>query len=84
MEQLVKCRIYYDMTSCIVLNIVLNYISRARGKSLGTRLYASDWLMDDLRFRLNFNLSKKNENYHHSQKERLGISNIAKFGCEML
>jgi hypothetical protein len=40
--------------------------------------------MDDLRFRLNFNLSKNNEIYHHSYKERLGISNITKFGCEML
>ena len=36
--------------------------------------------MDDLRFRLNFNLSEKNEIYHHSQQERLGISNIAKYG----
>ncbi len=40
--------------------------------------------MDDLRFRLNFNLSEENEIYHHSEKERLGISTIAKFGCEML
>ncbi len=40
--------------------------------------------MDDLRFRLNFNLSEKNEIYHHSYKECLGIGNIAKFGCEML
>ena len=35
-------------------------------------------IMDDLRFRLNFNLSKKNEIYHHSKKERLGISNACK------
>ena len=41
-------------------------------------------IMEDLCFRLNFNLSKKNEIYHHSSKERLGISNIVKFGCEML
>jgi hypothetical protein len=40
--------------------------------------------LDDLRFRLNFNLSKNNEIYHHSWKERLEISNITKFGCEML
>jgi hypothetical protein len=34
--------------------------------------------------RLNFDQGKKDEIQHHSWKERLRMSKIAKFGCEML
>ena len=40
--------------------------------------------MDDSSYRLNFNLGKKNEIYHHSQNEHLRISKITKFGRAML
>ena len=40
--------------------------------------------MDDSSYRLNFNLGKKNEIYHHNYKEHLKISKITKFGREML
>ena len=38
-------------------------------------------IMDNLHVRLMFALSKNNKIYHHSSKEHLEISNIAKFGC---
>ena len=41
-------------------------------------------LMDDSSYRLNFDLGKKNKIHHHSQKERVKISKIAMFGCEVL
>jgi hypothetical protein len=40
--------------------------------------------MDDSSYRLNFDLGKKNKIHHHSQKEHVEISKIAKFGWEML
>jgi hypothetical protein len=51
--------------------------------------YVSRWnlkkyRMDDSSYRLNFDLGKRNKIHHHSQKERVKISKIAKFGCEML
>ena len=39
---------------------------------------------DDSRHRLNFDLCKKNKIHHHSQKEHVKISKIAKFACEIL
>ena len=41
-------------------------------------------LIDDSSYRLNFDLGKKNKIHHHSYKEHVKISKIAKFGCEML
>jgi hypothetical protein len=41
-------------------------------------------LIDDSSYRLNFDLGKKNKIHHHSQKEHVKISKIAKFGREML
>jgi hypothetical protein len=41
-------------------------------------------LIDDSSYRLNFDLGKKNKIHHHSYKEHVIISKIAKFGCEML
>ena len=40
--------------------------------------------MDDSSYRLNFDLGKKNKIHHPVVKERVKISKIAKFGCEML
>ena len=40
--------------------------------------------IEDSRYRLNFDLGKKNEIHHYSYKEHLKISKIAKFGREML
>jgi hypothetical protein len=40
--------------------------------------------MDDSSYRLNFDPGKKNKIHHHSQKEHIKISKIAKFGREML
>jgi hypothetical protein len=40
--------------------------------------------MDDSSYRLNFDLGKKNKIHHHSEKEHVKISKIAKFGREML
>jgi hypothetical protein len=40
--------------------------------------------MGDSSYRLNFDQGKKNEIQHHSQNERLRMSNTSKFGCEML
>ncbi len=40
--------------------------------------------MDDSSYTLNFDLSKKNEIHHYSQKEHFEISKIAKFGRKML
>jgi hypothetical protein len=37
--------------------------------------------MDDSSYRLNFDQGKKNEIQHHSKKERLRMSKIAKIGC---
>ena len=34
--------------------------------------------------RLNFDLGKRNKMHHHSSKEHLKISKIAKFGCQIL
>jgi hypothetical protein len=41
-------------------------------------------LMDDSSYRLNFDLGKKNKIHHHSWKEHVKISKIAKFGREIL
>ena len=40
--------------------------------------------MGNLHYRLNFNPGKINKIFHHSSKEHVEISRIAKFGCEML
>ena len=40
--------------------------------------------MDDSSYRRNFDLGKNDENHYHSWKERLKMSKIAKFGCELL
>jgi hypothetical protein len=40
--------------------------------------------IDHLRNRLNFDLNKSRQNFHHSLKEHHKISNIPKFRCEML
>jgi hypothetical protein len=40
--------------------------------------------MDHLRNRLNFDLNKSRQKFHHSLKEHHNISNIPKFRCEML
>jgi hypothetical protein len=40
--------------------------------------------MDDSSYRLNFDLGKKYKIHHHSWKEHVKISKIAKFGWEML
>ena len=40
--------------------------------------------MDHLHYRLNFDLNKSRQKFHHSFKERHKISNIPKFRCEML
>ena len=40
--------------------------------------------MDNLHVRLNVDLGKQNKIYHHSSKEHLKVSKIAKFGCQML
>ena len=42
------------------------------------------WLIDHLRNRLNFDLNKSGQKFHHSLKEHHKISNIPKFRCEML
>ena len=40
--------------------------------------------MDDSSYRQNFDLDKKNKIHHHSCKEHLKMSKIAKFGCKLL
>jgi hypothetical protein len=40
--------------------------------------------MDDSSYRVYFDLGKRNKIHHHSWKEHVKISEIAKFGCEML
>jgi hypothetical protein len=40
--------------------------------------------MGDSSYGRNFDLDKKNEIQHHTQNERLKMSKIATFGCEML
>jgi hypothetical protein len=40
--------------------------------------------MDHLHYRLNFDLNKFRQKFHHSLKEHHKISNIPKFRCEML
>jgi hypothetical protein len=40
--------------------------------------------IDHLRNRLNFDLNKSRQKFHHSLKEHHKISNIPKFRCEML
>jgi hypothetical protein len=43
------------------------------------------WIaIDHLRNRLNFDLGKSRQKFHHSLKEHHKISNIPKFRCEML
>jgi hypothetical protein len=39
---------------------------------------------DHLHYRLNFDLDKSRQKFHHSLKEHHKISNIPKFRCEML
>jgi hypothetical protein len=41
-------------------------------------------VMDHLHYRLNFDLDKSRQIFHHSLKEHHKISNIPKFRCEML
>jgi hypothetical protein len=41
-------------------------------------------IMDHLHYRLNFDLNKSRQKFHHSLKEHHKISNIPKFRCEML
>ena len=43
-----------------------------------------DVLMDHLHYRLNFDLNKSRQKFHHSLKEHHKIRNIPKFLCEML
>jgi hypothetical protein len=40
--------------------------------------------MDNSSYRLNFDLGTKNKIHHHSYKEHVKISKIAKFGHDML
>jgi hypothetical protein len=40
--------------------------------------------MGDSSYRRNFDLRKNNKIHHHSWKEHLKMSKIAKFGCELL
>ena len=40
--------------------------------------------IDDSSYRLNFDRGKKKKIHHHSSKEHVKISTIAKFGREML
>jgi hypothetical protein len=42
------------------------------------------FVIDHLRNRLNFDLNKSRQKFHHSLKEHHKISNIPKFRCEML
>ena len=68
----------YDLWKCCV--VVLS----AYGKRL---LYNSrdEWSINGpLHFRLNFDLNKSRQKFHHSLKEHHKISNIPKFRCEML
>ena len=53
-------------------------------KMLLVRSKICSYRIDDSSYRLNFDLGKKNKIYHHSQKEHVKISNIGKFGREML
>jgi hypothetical protein len=46
--------------------------------------YTSVGSIDHLRNRLNFDLNKSRQKFHHSLKEHPKISNIPKFRCEML
>ena len=39
--------------------------------------------MDHLHYRLNFDLNKSRQKFHHSLKEHHKISNIPKFRCEI-
>jgi hypothetical protein len=41
-------------------------------------------LIDHLHYRLNFDLNKSRQKFHHSWKEHHKISYIPKFRCEML
>ena len=51
----------------------------------GTDVYRNDPMpMDHLHYRLNFDLNKSRQKFHHSLKEHHKISNIPKFRCEML
>jgi hypothetical protein len=43
----------------------------------------NQWI-DNLHYRLNFDLDKCRQKFHHSLKEHHKISNIPKFRCEML
>ena len=40
--------------------------------------------MDSSHYRLNFDLNEKELIHHHSYKEHLKFSKIAKFGCKIL
>jgi hypothetical protein len=50
----------------------------------GVNLALGGPTMNHLHYRLNFDLDKCRQNFHHSLKEHHKISNIPKFRCEML
>ena len=60
--------------------------TRARVETLikSHQLSLDQSVIDHLHYRLNFDLNKSRQKFHHSLKEHHKISNIPKFRCEML
>jgi hypothetical protein len=53
-------------------------------RGAGAYICGEETVMDHLHYRLNFDLNKSRQKFHHSLKEHHKISNIPKFRCEML
>ena len=64
---------------------VLLFISNiSRVSEVNEYNYFMYYWMDHLHYRLNFDLNKSRQEFHHSLKDHHNISNIPKFRCEML
>ena len=86
---LTKCLTLYFELPCLSFEIV-KCCSMFKFGAMYSQIfhcfYATTLLRNNghLHYRLNFDLNKSRQKFHHSLKEHHKISNIPKFRCEML
>jgi hypothetical protein len=76
MQLLEKHKQYFDISAT-------NFLTKGFHSKRERSVYICQ-VIDHLRNRLNFDLNKSRQKFHHSLKEHHKISNIPKFRCEML
>ena len=77
---------HVDEKSCDCEQIIIGFHMTSQQHVWSIKTRHSYWSesMDHFHYRLNFDLNKSRQKFHHSLKEHHKISNIPKFRCEML